>query len=192
MSTEPRDGSTDPGAPGQGAEPRDESANPGVPGPGKGRGIAPWRARFRARVRERFEELSGADETPRRLGIAVGLGVLCGCSPFLGFQTVIAVAAAFLLRQNKLAVLIGLQISMPPITPLVVLASLELGELMVHRRLMPFTIAQLRAMPAREVMARFFVDLSVGGLTLGLVAGFILGALAERWVIRRRARARPA
>jgi uncharacterized protein (DUF2062 family) len=86
--------------------------------------IAQWRARFRAHVRARFEELKGADESPERLGVAVGVGVLCGCSPFLGFQTLLAVALAFLLRLNKLAVFIGLQISIAPVTPLVVFASL--------------------------------------------------------------------
>lgn len=155
-------------------------------------GIAKWRARFRAHLRARLNELSGAHETPRRLGLAVGVGVLCGCSPFLGFQTLIALAAAFLFRLNKLAVLIGLQISVPPITPVVVLAGLELGELLLHGKSISLTLTQLRAMGGKELMARFFVDLTVGGLTLGLVCGAILGAVAEWWIIRRRARARPA
>ena len=154
--------------------------------------IALWRARFRAGVRVRFEQLSGASETPRRLGVAVAVGVICGCSPFLGFQTLIAVGAAFLFRLNKLAVLIGLQISVPPITPLVVLASLELGELLIRGQHIPLTLSQLRALPAKELMARFFVDLSVGGLVLGIVLGLVFGAITERWITRRRARARPA
>ena len=154
--------------------------------------IARFRAGFRAAIRARMDELSGAHESPRRLGVAVGFGVLCGCSPFLGFQTLIAAAGAFLFRLNKLAVLIGLQISIPPITPLIVLASLELGELMIRGRSVPFTVAQIRAMPGTELLQRFFVDLSVGGLTLGLIFGVILGAATERWITRRRARARPA
>ena len=155
-------------------------------------GIAAWRKRFRARVRAKFEELIGEHETPRRLGVALGVGVVCGCSPFLGFQTLIALAAAFLFRLNKLAVLIGLQISVPPVTPLIVLASLELGELLVHGKLIDLTLSQIRDTPNRELIARFFVDLTVGGLTLGVVLCVILGAAAERWIIRRRERARPA
>ena len=153
--------------------------------------LARWRAQFRARVRARFEELKGADESPRRLGLALGVGVLCGCSPVLGFQTVLAVALAVLFRLNKLAVLIGLQISIPPLTPLVVLASLELGELMLHGRWLLLSPAELRAMPARQVAATFFADLAVGGLTLGAVLGVLLGSLAASWISRRRAQARP-
>lgn len=154
--------------------------------------IAGFRARFSAAVRARFEELSGAQETPRRLGVAVGIGVLCGCSPFLGFQTLVALAAAFLFRLNKLAVLIGLQISVPPVTPLVVFASLELGEWMVHGRALPLSLVQIRALPTRALIEQFFLDLTVGGLTLGAALGLVLGVMAERWIIRRRARAGPA
>jgi uncharacterized protein (DUF2062 family) len=153
--------------------------------------VARWRAGFRQRLRTKLNELSGAHETPRRLAVAVGIGVLCGCSPFLGFQTLIALGAAFLFRLNKLAVLIGLQISVPPITPLVIFASLALGEWMLHGRALVLSLAQMRALPVRLLLEQFLLDLTVGGLTLGAVLGFVLGALAERWIIRRRARVGP-
>jgi uncharacterized protein (DUF2062 family) len=157
--------------------------------------LAAARARFRARVRARFDEhrrsLQGAAESPGRLGLALGVGVVCGCSPFLGLQTLLAIGVALLFRLNKLAVFIGLQISIPPLTPLVILASVELGEFLLHGRALPLSVAQIRAMQTKELVARFFVDLSVGGLTLGTVLGALLGMLTARWISRRRAQARP-
>ncbi len=154
--------------------------------------LAAFRARFRARVRARFEELKGAAESPGQLGLALGVGVLCGCSPLLGFQTLLAIGVAFLFRLNKLAVFIGLQISIPPLTPLVVLASVELGEFLLHGRALQLSVAQIRAMTTRELLAKFFLDLSVGGLTLGAVLGVLLGMLTARWITRRREQARRA
>ena len=52
--------------------------------------------------------------SPARVGFAVGIGVLVGCSPFLGLQVAIAALLAIVFRLNKLAVFLGLQISAPP------------------------------------------------------------------------------
>ena len=150
-----------------------------------------WRPRLRAHLLARFEALKAQHATPERLGVAVGVGVLCGLSPLLGLQTVTALGLAWALRLNKLSVLIGLQISAPPITPLVVLAEIELGELMLHGKPLPLTLARIRGMPTRVLLETFLIDLTVGGLTLGVVLGVALGAATTAWVRRRRAERAP-
>jgi len=140
----------------------------------------------RAWLVQKWEEIKAEQATPGRLGFALGVGVFVGCSPFHGFQFVIAVALAFLLRLNKIAVLIGLNISVPPFTPLVIFASIQLGELMRHQRLLPLSLTEIRDMSGGSATRALLLDLGVGGLTLGLVLGSVLGGLTTV-LLRRRA-----
>jgi uncharacterized protein (DUF2062 family) len=128
------------------------------------------------RLRTRVHLLVVSDVRPTQLGTAVGLGVLFGCSPFFGLQFVLALLIAVPLRLNKLAVGLGTQISTPPLTPFIVFAGANLGELMLHRRLLPLTLDEIRAMPARQLAEQFLVAWTVGGLTLGLLLGTVAGA----------------
>jgi uncharacterized protein (DUF2062 family) len=124
----------------------------------------------------RVHVLVVSDVRPAQLGAAVGLGVLFGCSPFFGLQFVLALVIAVPLRLNKLAVAVGTQISTPPLTPFIVFAGANLGELMLHRRLLPLTIGEIRAMPARALAEQFLLAWTVGGLTLGVFLGAVIGA----------------
>ena len=148
--------------------------------------------RIKRHIRRRFDDLKNEQASPEKLGMAVALGVFCGLSPLLGLQTLLALGLAWLLRLNKLAVLIGLQISAPPFTPFVVLAEIELGELILHGKALPLTLASVRATPGRVLLETFFIDLSVGGVTLGIVVGAALGAATTAWIRRRRAARGPA
>jgi len=128
------------------------------------------------RMRAGLHLLVVSDIRPARLGAAVGLGVVFGCSPFFGFQFVMALLIAVPLRLNKLAVAIGTQVSTPPLTPFIIFAGANLGELMLHHRLLPLTMTAIRAMPARKLAEQFLLAWTVGGLTLGVLLGTIVGA----------------
>jgi uncharacterized protein (DUF2062 family) len=123
--------------------------------------------------------------SPLRVGFAVGVGVLVGCSPFLGLQVAIAALLAIAFRLNKLAVFLGLQISAPPLLPLVLFVGAQLGELVRHGHLLPMDLDALRSMPTRELVRLFFFDLLAGGTLLGLVLGTTLGTVAAKMATRR-------
>ena len=122
--------------------------------------------------------------SPARIGFAVGIGVLVGCSPFLGLQVAIAAVLAIVFRLNKLAVFLGLQISAPPLLPLVLFAGAQLGELVRHGHLLPMDAVAFREMPARELLHLLFFDILAGGTLLGLVLGTALGTAAARTATR--------
>lgn len=64
-------------------------------------------------LRARLEQLSRAEHDPGRTAAAVALGVFLSFSPFLGFQIVIGMGAALLLRLSRVAVLVGLCANLP-------------------------------------------------------------------------------
>jgi uncharacterized protein (DUF2062 family) len=120
-----------------------------------------------------------------RLGVAVGVGVFLGCSPFLGFQTLIGLGAGQLFRLNRLAILFGLQISVPPLTPLVLFATAQTGALLLHGHWLPLRLAAFRGEPASTILASLFLDMLVGGALVGGVLAILLGtssALGLWWL----------
>lgn len=64
-------------------------------------------------VRRWAETLLHIDDTPERTAAAYALGVFFGFSPFLGLHTILAIGLAFLLRLNRVAVLLGVYSNLP-------------------------------------------------------------------------------
>ena len=120
---------------------------------------------------------------PGRLGVAVGLGVWIGCSPLLGLQTVLAIAAASALRVNRLAVIAGSQVSIAPLAPFVLFADLQIGSLCVRGQWYPTSVAAMRAVHSWRQLADLLVLLAFGGAIGGAVLG-VATAAATTFLIR--------
>lgn len=155
---------------------------------------APW-----SQVTERAHALAAGLRTstrrlihehadPARLGVAVGLGVLVGCSPFFGVQTLVGLGLAWILRLNRVAVLLGLQISVPPLTPFVLFADAQLGALSLRGQWLPLSVEAMRAVRSFREVADLLGVLVLGGAILGAVLAVVTG-LATTLVIRRWRRA---
>jgi uncharacterized protein (DUF2062 family) len=67
----------------------------------------------RSLIRRWLSALLHIKDTPERTAAAFALGVFFGFSPFLGLHTVMAVAVAFLLNLNRVAVLLGVYSNLP-------------------------------------------------------------------------------
>ena len=138
------------------------------------------------RLRAQVHDLGVARTTPAQLGAAVGLGVLFACTPFYGLQLVLALTVAVPLRLNKIAVALGTQFSIPPMIPLIVFAGANMGELLLHQRMLPMRMAELRAIPVGELATRIGLAWTVGGFVLGAVLGVLVGGAVAFTVARVR------
>jgi hypothetical protein len=67
----------------------------------------------RALIRRWLDVLLHIQDSPERTAAAFALGVFFGFSPFLGFHTLLAIVAAFLLNLNRVAVLMGVYSNLP-------------------------------------------------------------------------------
>lgn len=65
------------------------------------------------RVRDLFIALLHVKESPERTATAFSVGVFLGYSPFLGLHTLLGFALAFLLRVNRVPLLLGVWSNMP-------------------------------------------------------------------------------
>lgn len=67
--------------------------------------------------RRLLEQLLHTHDTPQRTAAAFAVGVFFGFCPLLGLHTVLGLALAFVLRLNRVAVLIGIYSNLPWILP---------------------------------------------------------------------------
>jgi uncharacterized protein (DUF2062 family) len=67
----------------------------------------------RAAIRKWLDALLHIHDTPERTAAAFALGVFIGFSPPLGLHTVLALACAFVLNLNRVAVLLGAYANLP-------------------------------------------------------------------------------
>jgi uncharacterized protein (DUF2062 family) len=137
-----------------------------------------------ARLRAQVELLARQHTTPGKVAVAVGMGVMLGCSPFLGVQVVLAVVLARLFRLNPIAAVLGVQISIPPLTPVVLFVTAQLGALVLRGHWLPLRLAAFQGVPAATLVADLFLDMLVGGVLVGGVFAVLLGSASAVAVSR--------
>jgi uncharacterized protein len=100
----------------------------------------------KALIRRWLDTLLHIDDTPERTAAAFALGVFFGFSPFLGFHTLLAIVAAFLLNLNRVAVLLGVYSNLPWIIAPYYAAATMAGAKITGHKLPPALKSQLGAL----------------------------------------------
>lgn len=78
-----------------------------------------------------LEDLLHSDDPPWKKASSIALGVWVGLSPFWGFQTVIVLFLAVVLRLNKLIAFAFSNVSIPPLIPFIIYACIQIGSFVV-------------------------------------------------------------
>lgn len=73
------------------------------------------------------ENILHSDDSVSKKSLSIALGVFIGIAPFWGFQTVIVLFLAALLRLNKVIAFAGSNVSLPPFIPFIIYGSLKIG-----------------------------------------------------------------
>ncbi|MFM7080199.1 MAG: DUF2062 domain-containing protein, partial [Bacteroidota bacterium] len=74
-------------------------------------------------------EIINADTQKGRTSLSIATGIFFGIVPIWGFQMLTALGVSHLLKLNKPLVILSANISLPPMIPIVVFASYQLGAL---------------------------------------------------------------
>lgn len=141
-------------------------------------------------------KLARIQSEPDAIGRGMALGLFIGFTPTFGFQMILAIAFAFLLRQNKIATFIGVFITNPVTAPFIYGLEYEVG-----RMLLGYPALQHHHLHYEELLsmgAQFAVPLLLGCLVLGIPFSIIGYSLTVRfvptlrqWKIPRWPRKRP-
>ena len=146
----------------------------------------------------KFHELLHLDDPPRRIALALAVGVFIGCTPFWGLQTVLSVIVATVFRLNRAATITGTWLNLPWFAPFVYGAAISVGLLVAPglREGDTSSLAILLRDPAALSWAvvwawlrGFSLPLLIGSAVVGAVAAAITYSVALA-ALRRRRRAR--
>lgn len=95
-------------------------------------------------MRAWLDKLLHTHDTPERTARAFALGVFFGFSPFLGLHTILALFAAFMMRLNRVAVLIGVYSNLPWILPAYYTLATVGGAALIRADIPPGLLAQFK------------------------------------------------
>ncbi|MFD0699890.1 DUF2062 domain-containing protein [Myroides pelagicus] len=77
------------------------------------------------------EDILGSDDSNQKKAISIGLGVFIGIAPLWGLQSFLSIFLAITFRLNKVLSFAFSNVSIPPMIPIIVFASLRTGYYLV-------------------------------------------------------------
>lgn len=147
-----------------------------------------------SRLRRVVQVLLHLEDTPHRTALAFGMGVFIAFSPLLGIHWVLALGTAFLLRLNRVAVLLGTYVNNPWTLAPLYLAGTALGCAMLGISPTGLTEIDWDAHGAAfyrglfQHLRPYLWPYVLGNTVLGMAAG-LATYLLFRWFLERRKRA---
>jgi uncharacterized protein (DUF2062 family)/trans-aconitate methyltransferase len=123
--------------------------------------------------------------SPGKQAAAVALGVFIGITPLYGLHLALCILLARLFRLNAGLTYLAAHISLPGITPFLMLAELETGRRLRGKSYLHVHIHSLKSLGLKQIAA----DLALGTLLIGGVLAALFALLA--WWLARRRQAHP-
>jgi len=139
----------------------------------------------RLTLKQRIIALLKFNNTPREIALGVAIGVFIGITPLYGLHTIMVIAAAFLIRRvNKVAILLGTNISITPTFPFITWAGYSIGRFILSDTYPPLNWSTFKHFDYRQIL-HFYFPLFIGSIILGLILALFF-YFATLWFITAR------
>lgn len=117
------------------------------------------------------------EETNLRKATSIGFGVFMGIFPIWGFQLLVGIPLAVLLRLNKVLFITAANISIPPMIPLIVYGSFLMGQQVIsgeinHDAMFSFSLEDIQRNVTQYAVGA--VILSVVGFVVAFIMSFVI------------------
>lgn len=135
------------------------------------------------KLKETLKRLLTLHSSPHEIALGIAAGVFIGFTPFYGFHTLLMIAAAFLIRPaNKIAILIGTNVSLPPTFPLITWAGYETGRWVLGSRYPALDLSLFENLSYNAILAKIidiYYPLLIGSLILGGIFALVFYLLVR-------------
>ena len=112
---------------------------------------------------------------PHEIALGVAIGSFIGILPLYGLHTILCLIALFLIpKANKLAILLGTNVSLPPTVVTITWTAYDIGRiLLANKHYPPLSWEYLRGFKISKG-SEFYYPLFIGSLVLGLLVAVSL------------------
>lgn len=118
-----------------------------------------------------LENILHSEDSVAKKSFSIALGVFVGIAPVWGFQTIIVLFLAALLRLNKVIAFAFSNVSLPPFIPLIIYGSLKIGGFFCN----PKTAFNFERSVTFSDMQQHIVQYLVGSFILATATAIIFG-----------------
>lgn len=115
------------------------------------------------------KHILNSNESNRKLSFSVGIGVFTGVLPIWGFQTILAIVLAFILKTNKVISIAASNISQPPLTPFIIFISYLAGVIILGGDFSK----DLSSFSVRDSILEYVIGSIVAAIVLSITTGMI-------------------
>ena len=131
--------------------------------------------RFRKKGFRRFikEDLLHSSDSPRKKALSIALGVFIGFSPLWGLHTILVLFFAVLFKLNKVIAFAFSNVSLAPLVPFVLYASLRAGTFLTGEEL----TYSFDSIVTNSEYVRHLKTYLIGSLTLSILGATLFGFL---------------
>lgn len=125
------------------------------------------------KIKKFIVRLLKLNNTPPEIALGVAIGVFIAILPVYGFHTILVVIAAIVVRRaNKIAILAGTNISLPPTVPFITWAGYEIGRVILKGRFEPLRWPDFKGITFQKIISHY-QPLFLGSLILGGISAVI-------------------
>ncbi|MDF2450364.1 MAG: b-glycosyltransferase, glycosyltransferase family 2 protein [Bacteroidota bacterium] len=118
------------------------------------------------------KEVIASHETSKTKALSVGVGLFFGIVPIWGFQFALAIFTAVFFKLNKVIVGLSAQISVPPLIPFVLYASIKTGEFVLNKKV-NLDFNNLLTVETLSNLYVYYIGATILSIIAGL-AGFLV------------------
>ncbi len=131
---------------------------------------------FKRKGLKRFflENILHNEDSILKKALSIAFGVFIGIAPFWGFQTIIVLSLAVVLRLNKVIAFASSNISFPPFIPFIIYSSLKVGSYFVTSS-SPILFDKSISL---EAIQNNILQYLVGSFVLATISAIIFGSIA--------------
>jgi uncharacterized protein (TIGR03546 family) len=121
------------------------------------------------KIKVEILRLLKSNSGPNEIALGIALGVIIGFLPFYGLHTVIVLGIAMLIpHTNRIAMLIGMNVTIPPTAPFVYWASYSVGRFLLGNKAPALNIESIKSLTMSDIPGLFYT-LFYGCIVLGMV-----------------------